>query len=344
MHTLFLTRESDILRRVKDTDYLYISTRIKVLEKNMLTQEKYMRMASAKSDKEALKVLEENGWGAVAEDAVFSLDQAISKKQNEVLDLLYKYSPDRRLIDIFRLKYDYHNIKVYIKSQALNINADDIYSEAGVVPSKVLRTALRDKRSDDIPREMYEAALEAEDILARTRDPQLADLLLDKAHLSQMQSIANEIRSEFLSGYVSLYTDLCNLRVAARAVLAGKDRNYRLRAFSEGGSVDVTLLVNDNSAENIETLFSKTACRDAAEAAVSAITSDGSMSDFDKLADKAVMEYIGRAKLIPFGEAQIISYMIKAENERNSVRTIMTCRAIGMGADEIMERLRKNDV
>ncbi len=331
------------MRKIKDTDYLYISTRLKVLEKNMLSSDKYIRMISAKSTEDALKVLIENGWKGISDNVAFSIDDIISKRRKDVLDLLYTYAPDRRIIDFFRIKFDYHNIKVFVKSQALGVSGEDAYSEAGTVPSKVLKNALRDKNENVLPKNMFDAAVEAEDVLARTGDPQLSDIIVDNAQTKHMQEIAAETKSEFLKGYSDLYTDLCNLRVVIRGSASGKDRNYRMRAFSSGGSIDITPLINDDSPENIEKVFLRTPCAAAATTGLNAINGESPMSDFDMACDRAVMDYINKAKLIPFGEAQIVSYLIKSENEQTSVRLILTCRALGMKDEQIMERLRRND-
>ena len=43
----------------KDTDYLFISTRLRALESKMLTRERMERMLEARSNEDAVKVLAE---------------------------------------------------------------------------------------------------------------------------------------------------------------------------------------------------------------------------------------------------------------------------------------------
>lgn len=332
------------MRKLKDTDYLYISTRLKVLEKTMLTRDKYLRLASAKTVSDSLKALEECGWTGVYDAGVDSLDDYISKRRSEILDLLYKYSPDRRVIDVFRLKYDYHNIKVYVKSQSLGISADELYSNDGTIPYKTLIGAFRDKKFSEIPEAFVKTESLAEDLLARSRDPQLSDLIIDKAHISDMRQVANEVGGPFLKGYVSLFTDLCNLRVALRSLITKKDRTFRQNAFLPCGNTDPAPLINDNSIEQIRALYNNTDCSHALEAGCAAASGDGDMSLFDKAFDATLISYINKAKLIPFGEAQVVSYLVNTENEHSSVKTVIVCKKLGLNADEIMERLRCNDV
>ena len=327
------------MRKLKDTDYLYISTRLKVLEKNLLTKDKLFRLASAKSVSDALKLLCELGWTDSYDITFERIDDILAQKKSSVLNLLYAYCPDRRLIDIFRLKYDYHNVKVFVKSQALGDFSEDLYSNDGVVPFKTLIAALRDKKSADLPKRLYETALDAEDVLLRTKDPQLADILIDKGHFMHMRETADELSGEFLNGYIYLFADLCNLRVAVRSLASDKDRTFKQNAFLPGGRVNTSTLINDNSEENIRKLFGGTLPAEVLDAALSSLHSDGDTLSFDKEFDNALIRYVDMSKLIPFGEAQVISYLIKTENEQTNIKTVLTLKSIGTDADKIMERL-----
>ncbi len=329
-----------VAKKIKDTDYLYISTRLKVLEKNMLSREKLSRMASAKTDDEALKILGENGWQDVEPDRLDSLERAISARRQEMLDLLYRYAPDTGIIDIFRLKYDYHNIKSIIKAEAQGINCAHLLTDAGTVPSAKMVAALRDKAQDDLPQVMYDAAIEAHDTLARTRDPQLSDILLDKAMLVHMMQLAVKVNSAFLQGYVSLMADCANLRITTRALLTGKGYDYLKRSLVAGGKVSPEELSVNPSAESLAGLFYHTPLRDASRCAVESIKENGPLAALDKACDNALLEYLKSSRFIPFGEAQVITYLLLVENELTSVRIILAGRAAGHSEQTIMERLR----
>ena len=48
--------------RIKDTDYLVISARVKAMETGLLTQERMEQVLEARSDEEAVKILQECGY------------------------------------------------------------------------------------------------------------------------------------------------------------------------------------------------------------------------------------------------------------------------------------------
>lgn len=55
------------------------------------------------------------------------------------------------------------------------------------------------------------ALKQAQETLAATKDPQLSDLVLDRACYEEMAQLAKDTGSKFLQGYVSLSVDVANL-------------------------------------------------------------------------------------------------------------------------------------
>ena len=329
--------------KVKDSDYLYLSGRIKVLERHMLSKDKLVRLASMSDGTDAVKLLEENGWNEFNPSDMRSLEKAIDKKRREMQDLLYKYSSDRRLIDVFRLVYDYHNIKVMIKADALDLEADDLYSEAGTVPPLIIRAALSDRMPENLHPIMQNAMKDAAGILKETGDPQLSDMLLDKAMGAHMLAMAEETGMPFLIGYVRLTIDTMNIRILARAVKNGKGLDYMLQALMPGGVAPVGDFREEVMPETFNKLFGESLPR-AAEAARRAVFSGETMAKVDMECDNALIQYIEKARRLPFGAELVVSYLLGIEAELISVRIVMSGRASGMSPEQIIERLRKNDV
>ena len=72
-------------KKLKDTDYLSISTRVRAMENRLLTRERMERMIDARTDEEAAKVLSECGYGDVykRQDRVSS-----GERLNQGLDIM----------------------------------------------------------------------------------------------------------------------------------------------------------------------------------------------------------------------------------------------------------------
>ena len=119
------------MAKIKDTDYLFLSTRIRALERSLLTRERMERMLEASTAAEAIKVLQECGYPEVEEVTVDSVNEMLSKVRERTFDDLYLFAPDRNIIDVFKIKYDYHNAKVLLKAEARGVDADDLLVDTG---------------------------------------------------------------------------------------------------------------------------------------------------------------------------------------------------------------------
>lgn len=62
------------MSKIKDTDYLSVSARIRAMENRLLTRARMDRMLEARTDDEAVKVLAECGYGEVPELSGRTLD------------------------------------------------------------------------------------------------------------------------------------------------------------------------------------------------------------------------------------------------------------------------------
>ena len=67
------------MTKIKDTDYLTISTRIRAMENKLLTRERMERMLEAHTDDEAVKVLSECGYGELTELTHTALDALLAQ-------------------------------------------------------------------------------------------------------------------------------------------------------------------------------------------------------------------------------------------------------------------------
>jgi V/A-type H+-transporting ATPase subunit C len=147
----------------------------------MLTRERLMRLITAKSGGEAVKVLEESGWSPFDPDDLLALEREIDAQRAQSYTLLEKFLPDPAVMDIFRLRFDYHNIKVLVKSVAMCLDERALLSPAGTIPLSRLEALFREEAFDSLDEVMAQAVRQAIHELKATGDPQRSDLILDQA-------------------------------------------------------------------------------------------------------------------------------------------------------------------
>ena len=209
------------MAKIKETDYLFLSTRVKCLECSLLSRERMERMLEARTVEDAAKVLQECGYAEMARVSQEELDQVIAQQRHKTMEDLSSVAPDPRLIDVFKIKYDYHNVKVLLKADAMGVSADRLLVDAGRVKADVLADGLRNAELRGVSYILRKAVSDARDVLSTTGDPQLADFILDRAYFAEMFELAKATGSSFLEGYVRISIDAANLRSLVRVLRMG---------------------------------------------------------------------------------------------------------------------------
>lgn len=330
------------MAKIKDTDYLSLSARVRVMELSLLTKERMERMLESRTNEEAVKVLSECGYAELNQVTPEGVDRILTQRRDTILKEMERGLPDPRLLEVFKVKYDYHNLKTLLKSQALEKNYDRLLVNTGRIPAEVVKARVEDpEKKGTLPPKMEQALEEAREVLGATGDPQRLDLVLDRAYFADMTELVEATGSKYLQGYVAILIDAANLRTLVRAIRMGKGVDFLKGVLFTGGlvSVDKVLGLAANDGSGMEEAYSSTQLRTSA-AIGATVTKGGSLTAFEKECDNAVTRYLAGAKYIPFGEAPVIGYLAAVDSELTNLRIILSGRMAGLDAETIRERLR----
>ena len=327
-------------KKVKDTDYLFISTYLHSRERDLLTAARMERMIEAPTAEDAAKVLTEIGYGEFSSLSDRELSAVLAQEQEKLFQDLYRFVPDKAVVDVFKVKYDYHNLKTLLKARAVGVDGGRLLLDAGRVGAEEMRRAVTEGDYGSLPEALRRAAAEAGEVLAATGDPQLSDFVLDRAYYQEMRQAAQATGSAFLESYVAATIDAANLRSAVRTLRMTKGADLLRRVLVEGGTISPDSVQAAALSGSLEELYRPTELRGAAELGTAA-AQGGSLTPFEKACDDAVTAVAARAKSVPFGVEAVISYLVAKEIEFTAVRIIMSSRMAGIGGDTIRERLRE---
>ena len=160
------------MARIKDTDYLAISARIRAMETTLMTPERMERLLEAHSEDEVTRLLQDCGYPALDAARPERMDAALSEAREALLADLGGSAPDAGFIDIFKLKYDYHNAKAVLKAAAVGTDPARMLMDMGRIPASELKSAMESSELDTLPGLLPEAVAVAKNVLDTTRDPQ----------------------------------------------------------------------------------------------------------------------------------------------------------------------------
>ena len=317
--------------------YLCLSAMLRARETRMLTADRAARMLEASGFEESVKLLADCGYEDLSGLNAAGIDAALSERRAAILSELENLVPDKALVELFRLKYDYHNAKAVLKGEAMGVDPLRLMSSSGRVAPEKLKAAFDEERVSDLPPVLGAAMVEAGSTLARTANPQLADFELDRACFDEMKTIAAELDNPFLAGYVKLLIDAANLKSAVRTARMRKSADFLSSVLIKGGA-DVDRIAAADG-DGLAAIFAHTPLEKAAAAGAEAIAG-GSMTVFELLCDNAVNDYLRSAKLVSYGPEVVAAYVAAVETEITAVRMILTGSLAGGDAETIKERLR----
>jgi len=325
--------------RHTDKDYLFLSTMLKARASVFISRDTLERMLTAGNFAEAARILHEQGWPDMTDADRGAVDSALSGYREELFAELERLCPDKELVDLFRLRYDYHNAKVLIKAQAVGQNMDSLLSSAGRVEPDKLKEAFITGDHRFLPAILGKAMLEARDILARTDNPQLADFELDRACNEEMKRFAAKLDNKFVSGYVALQAHGCNLRALVRSMRMGKNEDFVRAVLFEDRYLMRVLPQVYNSGDGISAFFATTPYRDAAVKGAAA-AKGGRLTEFERACDNVMIKYLKDARMHGFGPEYVLGYMAAIENDISCARIVLGGFLSRLSVDDIKERLR----
>ena len=324
----------------KDTDYLFLASRVRALERKLLTAPRIEQLLTAGDMAACSQLLSELGYEPIHDEA--SLQASLKQQREAVFSDIARFMPEPELLDVFRLKYDYHNIKTLLKDRS----GGRLLMDAGCISAADMERQYAESGNwQFLPKEMADAAKEAGDVLAETGNLQRSDFILDRAYFAQLRSLAQESRCAYLQDYIRAMIDAANLRSLVRTIRMGKNETFLAGILFAGGEVaeDAILKVSAGKGSGLKELYQSTRFRAAAEAGAQAL-SGGPLTEFEKLCDDAVGDYLAGAQFIPFGEAPLVGYLAARETEYTNLRILLIGRSTGLPADVVRSRLRASYV
>lgn len=315
-------------------NYAYAVASVRVKELGLLSPSQMEQLLAAGDYAGAVRHLRDWGWA----DALDGDDcaGALRGKLVDAWALLQEVAPQPGIFRFLVLKNDYHNLKAAIKATLDGISPDRYYIAPSVYDPGEIGAAVARREFDALPDGMADTAREAYDVLARTGDGQLCDIIVDAATLAAIRRAGRESGYDFLDRLSELMCVSANLKTAARAAKTGKNEDFLSRALCECDTLDKSGLTAA-AARGTEQLYAFIAAS-AYAPAVEALSV--SVSAFEKWCDDLITAQLDTARYQFFGPEPLAAYYLAREAEVKSVRILLSGKRNGLAPDAIRERMR----
>lgn len=335
------------MAKIKDTDYLFSTARVRSVEKNMITRERAEKMIDAKTIEDALKVLDDinYGYGNEAVNAN-SYENLLSDEHKKTYDFITSIAPELDYFNMFLFPYDYHNLKVIMKAEYLGIDASDTLVDTGSIDIKNLKYSVKERDFSELTDNMEKALKEIIETFPKTNDPQLIDIILDKYCYDEMLRSAEQTNSKFIIDYVKMQIDAINIKTYVRLKKMNKSWDFFTKVYLHGGNITEQVFIKsyDEVFEKFAEQLSAYGFKEVFLEGTEALAETGKFTTLEKLLDNKVIEYIKSAKYISFGIEPLAGYLIAKDNEIKIARIILAGKLAGISPELIRERLRETYV
>ena len=314
--------------RYKDTDYLHASARAAYLENQLITEDELLKAAGADYAEEAYRLL--------------SGKKDFDKEFAETCRLVEDMTGNTGLTYVFRYPADGHNMKVLVKSSPDSGDHPELYKDGGTAGIDEMRKEFEKGKFDAVPETLGQAALEAAAQLAKTGDPQTADLVIDRAVIRLMREKSRETGCPALEEYTMTRIDLINIRSALRLLRTGADVHTATEVFAEGGNFAPEELEAAYIAgyEGMKSLVRKMPQSDGLEEAVDMAGQGQGVSAFEQQEERCFRKLFDRTRTIPFGAEPVIAFLYLKDRETRAARLVLTSKLFNIPEEQIAERVR----
>lgn len=328
-------------------DYVFASSRVRGIEKNLLSRERLEKMVDSRTPADAMKILYDADYGIEGETvAEGEFEALLSAEMKKTYQFILSIAPDPKEFRAFLYPYDYQNLKTLMKAEFMEMNGAEGLIPIGTLPIGELEAMVKERNFLPMTDRMKHAFSEALDSASRTRDPQIIDLVFDQACYGDMKEAAEKTKSPFVQNYISLLIDTINLKTFVRLKKMGRPWSFFSKVFLKGGRIPEKLFVSnyDEGYEQFsEKLLPYGLDRVLAEGGA-ALREEGRFTLMEKLCDNRLVEFAKQAKFVSFGIEPLAAYLIVKEYEIRTARIILAGLFQGLSRDKIRERLRETYV
>ncbi|MFV0313992.1 MAG: V-type ATP synthase subunit C [Anaerotignum sp.] len=323
----------------KNKIYPFAVASVRSMENSLMTKQKLMQMADAKTAEEALRILSDSAYGKTQIKDIYEFEKMIENHMEETYQAVAGLIPQETFIDIFLYKNDYHNIKVLLKEEVSTVSGKNFLIKGGTIPTETLRKNLRERNYVELPNIDGGAVEEAVSLYAKTHNGRYIDTILDKACFSTMDKAAKQLGNAYVSGYVQMLADITNLKTLIRVKKMGRGYEILEESFVPGGSIRIDLAEKAFRSDSVVAILKETPYGALCEEYM-----DLGFTAFEKACDDYLMEYVKDAKYKTLTSEPVIAFILAKETEVKCIRIIMTCKMHNIDADIIKERVRETYV
>ena len=330
---------------MRDTDYKGINTLIRTYELRLLKREDFERLIKADSLKAALDFLKSTDYEidteAVLHDKRFN--EFLMTHLSNVYEELYEVAPQPELVDLFSLRYSYHNLKVMLKERFLEQDHSELLIPIGRLSLESLRNLIETQESSSAHPIMTEAVKAVIEEFEESQRIEAVTVYMDTYYLRHLRAISNDLNNPTITKITDLIIDMYNLSTVVRSRKQGKPRSHLYALLSSAGSVSKQEMI-DESINGPVAVIKKLYGGQTYSSELDKVISDNNTVQtlkLDKLQADLIHDVVSSGLYEAFGPMALLGYLYAKETEVTNLRLLLVGKDNGINEDILRERVRQ---
>ncbi|WP_062532228.1 V-type ATPase subunit [Jeotgalibaca dankookensis] len=328
---------------MKDTDYKGINTLIRTYELRLLKSEDMERLLKAESLRAALEMLRTTDYDFDIETVINSKDfnGFLMAHLHDVYQELYELAPEPELLDLFTLRYSYHNLKVMFKERFLDEQHDDLLIPIGEMSLESLRNLVETGESSQAHPIMVEAVQALKTEFEESGRIEAVTVYMDTYYLRHLRAVTDEVNYPSVTEIADTIIDMYNLTSVVRSQNQDKPRSHLYTLLSSAGSIAKQDII-DESINGSVAIIRKLYAGKAYSGRLESVINDNKVNTLklDQLMNELIHEVVSDGFYQAFGPLPLLGYIYAKETEVTNLRLILVGKDNGISEDILRERVR----
>jgi V/A-type H+-transporting ATPase subunit C len=317
--------------------YVYAVARLKAMENRFLDASFFSRLIESATLEEAMKSLSETvygQWGSAG-----SFDKVIDSELAATFDDLESFVPDKRLLDLYRMPYDFNNVKVLLKSlfkvREGGERRHDLLSALGAADTERLILAIEGEDYGLLPYGLGDVIPRCWTMWEQTKNARDVELVLDGAMFAAMKETAEAIAIPEVARWVECRIDAENISNALRLARVNADPAASLPFFHKGGTIHPAAAAKllGEPIESWGKTLSHTGVGSVFEAVQDHSNMEAALCDFSKALSAYLARVLEKAKYSASAPENVLLYLLRKEEEARNLRIALVCVANGLNRE-----------
>jgi V/A-type H+/Na+-transporting ATPase subunit C len=324
-------------------NYIYVSSKIRSLEKHLLSEADMTRVIDAKTPDIAFKAFNSLDYaGELLDLEAKDYRVAMDRKMSRLKKVFEQTIPEPKLTRLLFLERDFYNIKILFKEKVSGENYEDYLETApGLIPVDQLRRYVVEDLGAEIDEKVKIDIDELKKEIGDDSDAERVENLVDQKlnHIQHM--IAEKIGNEFIIDLYKYLADKNNINLLLRAKKLEKSAVWVKDRMNAYGRISTSILLSHvempDETEFVTSL--KNYFPPMIEEHLEEYLKDRQIWRLERGINNVIIDHLKKAKLIGYGPEVVVAYYFGKKYAIKNLSTIMALKFGEIDPSEIRKHL-----